>query len=66
MVNPGCESNWPCDTQQLVDELEASRRKLAAIREWHLEVPLTAGGTICLRCCDDWPCWTSRLLDGET
>jgi len=28
----GCESDWPCDTQLLVDEIEASRKKLAAVR----------------------------------
>jgi len=28
----GCESDWPCDTQRLVDEIEASRKKLAEIR----------------------------------
>ena len=30
----GCESDWPCDTQQLVGEIEASRKKLAAIRAY--------------------------------
>jgi len=28
----GCEADWPCITQRLVAEIQASRKKLAAIR----------------------------------
>ena len=53
----GCEADWPCITQRLVAEVQASRKKLAAIRAIH--------GTIRHPCdCEDWPCATMELLDG--
>ena len=61
----GCEADWPCDTQRLVDEIEASRKKLAQIRRLHSEGKDHLDRGMCTECLDLWPCWTVRIFDGE-
>ena len=50
------------DEVDLALEVQASRKKLADIRELHFDVPLTSGEHICLLCSEPWPCGTTESL----